>query len=100
MRLFCSFLCFLSDCSVYICDFHREQTWERCLSKGANGATVFKTDILCRFRRIAHASTEEEYKEAVGALEEWEVWGRSELKGARDWFHNTWIREHKVFGWI
>lgn len=90
-------LLFLSDCKVFICDFHREQAWERWLSKGANRASSFKSDILCRIRRIAHASTVTEYKEAVAALEEWEVWNRPELKSARHWFLNTWIQEHKVF---
>ena len=87
---------FYYDCKVFICDFHREQSWERWLSKGANGATPFKKESLRRFRRIAHADTVEEYNKAVADLEEWEIWLRPELKAARTWFHNTWIREHKV----
>ena len=87
---------FYTDCKVYICDFHRQQAWERWLSKGANGATAFKADILCRFRRIAHAATEMQYKEAVASLEGWEVWNSPEMKAARDWFNHTWQQEHKV----
>ncbi|XP_078349678.1 uncharacterized protein LOC144634557 [Oculina patagonica] len=87
------------DCKVFICDFHREQAWERWLSKGANGASPFKKEILCRFRRIARAATEKEYKKALADLQEWEVWKRPELQAARLWFHNTWIREHKRWVW-
>lgn len=64
--------------------------------KGSNGASPFKKEILRRFRRIAHADTEKEYNKALADLEEWEIWKRPELKAARTWFHNTWIRKHKV----
>lgn len=82
---------------MFICDFHREQSWERWLSKGANGASAFKSDLLCKFRRIAHALSERCYKDALAHLEQWEVWNRPELKATRQWFENTWLKEHKVF---
>ena len=53
---------------MFICDFHREQSWERWLSEGTNGASAFKSDLLCKFRCIAHASSDRCYKDALAHL--------------------------------
>ena len=50
---------------MLLCDFHREQAWERWLSKGSNGMHSVKGLVLPRLRRIAHADTLEEYEKAV-----------------------------------
>ena len=62
------------DCSVFICDFHREQSWDRWLNKKCNGVSTIKADVLSRLRRIARASTEEMCSQAIDALKEWDVW--------------------------
>ena len=46
------------ECKVFICDFHREQAWDRWLNKTDNGARMIKNEMLCKFRHIASASTE------------------------------------------
>ena len=84
------------DCAVYLCDFHREQPWERWLSKVANGASAYEAEILCNFRQIAHASSEEEHQEAVKSLQGWEVWQHPDLRHARNWFHSRWLKVHIV----
>ena len=38
-----------------LCDFHREQAWERWASKTANGVVAHKEELLALLRRTAHA---------------------------------------------
>ena len=64
----------LLECKVLLCDFHREQAWERWVSKTAHGVAAFKEEVLAKLRRIAHASTTTEYETAVNVLKEWHVW--------------------------
>ena len=56
------------DCQVLICDFHREQAWERWLNATKNGARMVKDIMLCKFRRIAKARTTEELQQALNDL--------------------------------
>ena len=61
-------ICFLKsifDYNVFICDFHREQAWERWLNAIKNGACMIKNEMLCKFRRIARSRTEKELKNAI-----------------------------------
>ena len=81
------------DCLVYICDFHREQAWERWLAKSSNGMTSFKTSALAYMRRIARATTIE-YEDRVDRLKsDTQLW--SNIAFAR-WFGNVWLKQHKV----
>ena len=43
---------------MFICDFHREQAWERWLNAIKNGARMIKSEMLCKFRRIARKEKE------------------------------------------
>ncbi|CAC5417587.1 unnamed protein product [Mytilus coruscus] len=54
---------------VYLCDFHREQSWDRWLSGSHNGVVQYKSSILEMFRNIALSMTEEEYVTATDALQ-------------------------------
>ena len=38
------------DCKALLCDFHREQAWERWASQTANGVVAYKEEILTRLR--------------------------------------------------
>ena len=60
------FLKLILDCNVFICDFHREQAWERWLNAIKNGARMIKSEMLCKFRRIARK--EKELKIAIEDL--------------------------------
>ncbi|CAH3157919.1 unnamed protein product [Porites lobata] len=40
-------------CSVYLCDFHREQAWDRWMVKKENDVSDKKEKVLCRLRRVA-----------------------------------------------
>ncbi|KAK3104713.1 hypothetical protein FSP39_008463, partial [Pinctada imbricata] len=59
---------------VYLCDFHREQAWERWVSATHNGVTADKREaLLTALRTIAHALDEKEFEQAKRALQRW-VW--------------------------
>ena len=52
------FLKLILDCNVFICDFHREQAWERWLNAIRNGVRMIKIEMLSKFRRISKSRTE------------------------------------------
>ena len=57
------------DVAVYICDFHREQAWQRWVKAGKNGLTVREQKIILELMQaIARARSETSYKKAVKSL--------------------------------
>lgn len=82
---------------VFICDFHREQSWTRWVSKTDNGLTDCKDQVLGMLRRCAHASSEKEYTEAITKLQNSDIWARSSR--LRNWFTKTWMTEKKRWVW-
>lgn len=90
-----SFSLLITESFVYICDFHREQSWMRWLSKIDNGAADAKDKVISMLRRCAHAVSVEDYQTALSSLQgstEWVSNGR-----LRQWFSRTWIPEYKVY---
>ncbi|XP_068691142.1 uncharacterized protein [Montipora foliosa] len=81
-------------CKVFLCDFHREQAWERWTAKSANGVNSHREEVLAKLRLVASAESEELYASQVKALKECHFW--KENSRMRDWFENHWLREHKV----
>ena len=57
-----------------LCDFHREQAWERWLTKIANGCSDRQKDILTIIRRVARSRTATEMNEAIKNLKNSEFW--------------------------
>jgi hypothetical protein len=43
----------IAGCFVYLCDFHREQSWVRWVSATKNGETQLKDEVLSILRRAA-----------------------------------------------
>ena len=82
------------DSQIYICDFHREQAWERWLAKSSNGVVGNKQTILAKLRAIARARTEPEYLEKLGELKENEEWKSN--SSLRNYITKTWLPQHKV----
>ena len=74
---------FLLDCKVFICDFHREQAWERWLKKKINNCSEDHKHIISLFRRIAHSETTEKCNEAV-----------DDLMKSSSWKDNTQLQEY------
>ena len=81
---------------MLLCDFHREQAWERWLSATAHGMRSHKDTLLVLMQRIAKAESEEAYHEAVKSLLEDPVWKATDSQNLRNWFGKIWLPEHKV----
>ena len=80
--------------TTYICDFHREQCWERWLRKTDNGLSDQKGEVLQLLRNVAKSPTEAAYDENLRSLKANEVWlSNPQL---RNWFEKTWLSEAKV----
>ena len=79
---------------MLLCDFHREQAWERWTTKTSHGVAALKEEVLARLRRIAHASTITDCNKAVSDLKDWHVWKSNAL--LRNWFQETWLQEKEV----
>ncbi|XP_065657850.1 uncharacterized protein LOC136082447 isoform X1 [Hydra vulgaris] len=80
-------------CQVFICDFHREQAWERWLSKSTNGCSYVKDQVKKKLREIAHSKTEEICKKLVQELEEWPEWKK--YPKLAEYLTNTWLSIQK-----
>ena len=79
---------------LYLCDFHREQAWERWVSKVTNGVNKVKDEVLSRLRRVAHASSPSKYQDALECLVTSTVW--KEHHKLQLWFTNTWLSHYQV----
>lgn len=54
---------------VYLCDFHREQAWERWLKATHNEVGKDKAEVLILLRSIARSKTVEEFDIAKTKLQ-------------------------------
>ena len=63
---------------MFLCDFHREQAWERWLTKHTNGMADKKEEVLTMMRNVARASTVEEYECRLEELQASPNWSRKE----------------------
>ncbi|XP_060562041.1 uncharacterized protein LOC132721701 isoform X4 [Ruditapes philippinarum] len=79
------------DCFTYLCNFHREQSWERWLKSSCTG--IDRKDVLQKFRDIANADSEESFKIAVTSLKETHYWKDNEHM--RVWFERQWLSVSK-----
>ncbi|VDH90669.1 Hypothetical predicted protein [Mytilus galloprovincialis] len=59
--------------TVYLCDFHREQAWDRWTKASHYGANVFKSEILQLLRNIAKSANEDEFHHSAAKLKVWIV---------------------------
>ena len=86
----------LSESFVFICDFHREQAWERWLSKKSNGCVERKQEILAKLRRVAHALTEKECNVAIAEMKTSHIWKDPDYKKLVEYVDHYWLKEKKV----
>lgn len=75
-----------------ICDFHREQAWERWTKRKDHG--VDPESILPQLRKIAQAFTAKDYAEAVLSLKKSDDWKNN--PDLVRWFSGTWLKCCKV----
>ena len=84
----------LTDTTTYICDFHREQCWDRWLRKSENGLTASREEVLTLLRSVAKSSTKESLEKNLSSLKDNELWQANPK--LRNWFEKTWLTESKV----
>ena len=80
---------------MYICDFHREQAWVRWLKMTKHNLGSTQDEVLAKMRRIASASTQADYDNAVENLKSTKVWEENEA--FQSWFSIQWLRNAKVY---
>ncbi|XP_033729820.1 uncharacterized protein LOC117319020 [Pecten maximus] len=82
------------ECLVYICDFHREQAWDRWLKDGKHGiGNEDKSDVLSRLRCIANSTSEQEYEENLNQLRESSAYKCNTTLSS--YLEKTWIAHYK-----
>ncbi|XP_065667451.1 uncharacterized protein LOC105850514 [Hydra vulgaris] len=79
------------DCRVFICDFHREQAWDRWLSKTTNGCSDFKGSIISLLRCVARAQTQEEVEAAIELLSLSKFWLDYKFNRFKKYITNYWL---------
>ena len=73
---------------VFLCDFHREQSWGRWVNKKSHNVENIREDVLAKLRRVANAFSKAEYDTALAHLRDWESYEK-----IRVYFENTWFPE-------
>ena len=72
---------------VYLCDFHREQAWNRWVNKAKNGVANIAGQVKVYLRRIAHLITHSDAQLKVKNLMNADFYhGR-----LKNWFTRTWL---------
>ena len=89
---------------VYICDFHREQSWERWVKDHQHGLTNCEaSQLLVLLRNCASAppahstgsAMDSDYLSAVECLKASQVWLQN--NNAQTWLNNYWLSIPKVY---
>ena len=102
-------LFFMTDCSlaeinaiesvfpgaiVFLCDFHRNQAWERWVKKNVNEVPEFeKKVVLSMMHRIANANSKEKMERAIENLRTSALWGKNEH--LRTYMDTKWLPDVK-----
>ena len=73
----------LLGCAVFLCDFHREQAWNRWFRTKANGCVSIQKQVKKLLHRIANADSVESCNEAI-----------EKLKGSKEWCDHTQLAEY------
>ena len=81
---------------VLLCDFHREQAWERWLNTTANGCRDVKDVILGLLRAIADSENEPQYQTNLERLFTNNIWLDEKNTKLRNWISKTWLPSYKV----
>ena len=82
-------------CCVYICDFHREQAWERWVRDKKHQLTEAQgQELLYMLRQCVNAPPVQpvqmaKFKEAVNVLKGSDIWKQNPL--VRQWLTNGWL---------
>ena len=81
---------------LLLCDFHREQAWDRWLSATSNGMRSLKDNALGCLRRIANSETVEDYNSRVEELRGTTFRKAESGEKFRSWIEKKWLPLHKL----
>lgn len=85
-------------CKVYLCDFHREQAWERWVKDKKHGLSSDDGDsLLCLLRDVAQAPSPNEDDKPIDHHYCKHV---NNLKGSKIWKDNSSVREWLQGKWF
>ena len=85
-------------CTVYLCDFHREQAWGRWVRSNRSGLSKSDQEVLLSdLRSLAWAppgtsqgkAQDHLYRVQEGVLKQSELYKQNKI--VRDWLDNTWL---------
>lgn len=80
---------------VMLCNFHREQAWERWVKKKENDVPPDQKDaLLGHFRKIANSSSREEFDEAYKCLKNSVFWRNDKVAS---YFETQWMPAAKMW---
>lgn len=92
------------DTNVYLCDFHREQAWERWVKDRKHGLSTSDAEwLLDQLRACAWAPSvalgeqlppDHHFQQVVASLKQSNLWKTNE--NVRQWVNNTWLSTSKV----
>ena len=88
------FLLLDKGCSVFICNFHRDQAWEHWFNKIVDGHSAGKSKIVPLLWRIACLETIEKSVEAIEVLKTSEY--SSNRENLRDYLSKYWLKVKEV----
>ncbi|XP_065664695.1 uncharacterized protein LOC136086329 [Hydra vulgaris] len=86
-------------CHVIICDFHREQAWDRWLSKKTNDCSDFKGSIISILRCIARAQNNNEIEAAIEKLNTSNFWLDGKFHKFKKYITNYWLCNKERWIW-
>ena len=87
---------FFVDWNMLLCNFQREQKWERWLSTIGNGMRMHKTIVLVFLHRIAASQTEISFENNIKDFMESEIWQHKYSKKMRNRFSKSWLPYHNI----
>ena len=76
-----------------MCAFHRDQAWNRWLSKSSNGYRSRPNDIKKLLWDIVEAGNEDELKKAIDTLKTSEFYLKPQYRQFKTYMENTWMPE-------
>ena len=85
------------ECKTYLCDFHREQCWERWVKDRKHGLSQVEAEgLLTLLRNCAHAQPSSDgiavdhgYQQQVRLLKQSYIWGKNQQ--VREWLQTKWL---------
>ncbi|XP_053636755.2 uncharacterized protein [Cherax quadricarinatus] len=86
-----------NNVKVLLCDYQREQAWERWALNADGGVYSIKEEVLFNLRTLAHSNSLQELNEAEKHLFNSDLWLKNQK--LRKWFGKVWLPEHQRWVW-